>query len=322
MIRLPFQPALAISLALWLAASPGRAQTPAPPAEPALPPTLANVSYGSDPSQVIDFYRAPASSPTPLVIFIHGGGWVSGTKSIIPHLQTLLDAGISVASVEYRFLQKAMAAGVHPPVRWPLGDAARAVQFIRTKAGEWNFDKKRIAASGGSAGACSSLWLAFHDDLAVPGSPDPVSRESTRLFTAAVTGAQTSLDPAQLQRWTPNSRYGGHAFGLFDPADLKTRDTRFAEFLARRDALLPEIRQYSPIEHVTADDPAVYLQYSAAPAMGQEQADPTHTANYGVGLQEVCRRAGTVCLLQYPGAQGVEDADVAAYLIRTLKSGR
>ena len=90
----------------------------------------------------------------------------------------------------YRFVQEADAAGVKPPVEWPLHDAARALQFVRSKAGEWNIDKQRIGASGASAGACSSLWLAFHPDMADPNSSDPVTRESTRLWCAAVTVAQ------------------------------------------------------------------------------------------------------------------------------------
>ena len=44
------------------------------------------------------------------------------------------------------------------------------LERVRTKAAEWNIDRKRIAAAGGSAGACSSLWLAYHDDLADPDS--------------------------------------------------------------------------------------------------------------------------------------------------------
>ena len=55
----------------------------------------------------------------------------------------------------------------------PLEDAARALQFVRSKAAQWNLDKQRIGASGGSAGACSALWLAFHDDMADPNSQDP-----------------------------------------------------------------------------------------------------------------------------------------------------
>ena len=66
-------------------------------------------------------------------------------------------------------------------------------------------------STGGSAGAGISLWLAFHDDLADPQSPDPIARESTRLTCAGVMGPQTTLDPQQMKEWTPNSRYGGHA---------------------------------------------------------------------------------------------------------------
>ena len=77
----------------------------------------------------------------------------------------------------------------------------------------------RIGATGGSAGGCSSLYLALHDDLADAKSADPVARQSTRLLCAAVIGAQTTLDPRQAKEWTPNSRYGGHAFGRDRRAD-------------------------------------------------------------------------------------------------------
>ena len=130
-----------------------------------------------------------------------------------------------------------------------MHDAARALQFIRSKAKEWNIDKTRIGAAGGSAGACSSLWLAFHDDLANPKSKDPVLRESSRLQCAAVIGAQTTLDPKQMKEWTPNSKYGGHAFGLHP----------FDKFLESRKKILPWIKEYSPYANVTKGDPPVFL---------------------------------------------------------------
>ncbi|MFN7706404.1 MAG: family 16 glycoside hydrolase, partial [bacterium] len=166
-------------------------------------PTYYDVAYGPHPKQVMHFWKAESSQPTPLLYFIHGGGWMNGGRmsGLSNMLSTLLDAGISVASVEYRFIPEATADGVIPPVKGPLYDAARGLQFIRSKAAEWNIDKNRIAASGGSAGACSSLWLAFHADLADPKSKDPIARESTRLFCAAVNGAQTSLDPKQMKEW-------------------------------------------------------------------------------------------------------------------------
>ena len=132
-------------------------------------------------------------------------------------------------------------------------------------------------------------------------------------------GAQTSLDPKQLREWTPNSRYGGHAFGFMpDPKDPKTRDTQFAAFLAARESVLPWIKEYSPYEHVTADDPPIYLIYSAPPALGQEQKDPTHTANYGVKLQERLRSVGVECELVYPGAPDVKHPQAEDYLIDQL----
>jgi hypothetical protein len=297
------------------------AKTTQPSAKTARKPTLANVAYGTHERQVMDFYKAESQEPTPLLFFIHGGGWVAGDKANPGSgaLEAYLSAGISVVSINYRYSWQAQLAGVMPPVQWPLEDAARALQFVRSKAGEWNIEKQRIGASGGSAGACSSLYLAFHEDMADPKSSDPISRESTRLWCAAVSGAQTSLDPVQLIEWTPNSRYGGHAFGFMDPTNLKSRDTRFAEFLEKRDSVLKWIKKYSPYEHVSQDDPPVYLHYSGTPAIGQAQKDPTHTANYGVKLQEHCRSIGTKCELVHAGAPDVKHASISDFLIATLK---
>ena len=217
-------------------------------------PTLTEVRYGDHERQVLDFWKAESETPTPLVFVIHGGGWQGGEKeraNRFVDINQLLSAGISVAAINYRLIRHANEDQIKPPVMAPLHDAARALQFVRSNAGPWNLDKTRIGATGGSAGACSSLWLAFHDDLADSTSDDPVSRESTRLSCAAVIGAQTTLDPQQMKAWTPNSRYGGHAFGL----------PNFAAFLAERDRILPWIAEYSPYALVTADDPPVYLSY-------------------------------------------------------------
>jgi acetyl esterase/lipase len=87
----------------------------AKPAAPAIKPTLANVPYGSDPSQVVDFYKSSSKTPAPLMLFIHGGGWNGGSKDRVIGLKECLDAGLAVVSVEYRFVPKAHAAGIKPP---------------------------------------------------------------------------------------------------------------------------------------------------------------------------------------------------------------
>ena len=296
---------------------------PAPAYAPTVPkPTLTEVRYGTHERHILDFWKADSTAPTPLAFIIHGGGWQGGEKERVDRfvdVPALLKAGISVVAINYRFVKMAEAEGIQPPVKAPLHDAARALQFVRSKAAEWNLDKTRIAASGGSAGACSSLYLAFHDDMADPASSDPIARESTRLTCAAVSGAQTSLDPKQLIEWTPNSKYGGHAFGFMDPNDRKTRDTRFAEFLEKRDSVLPYIKKYSPYVHVSKDDPPVYLLYTDTPAIGQPQRDPTHTSNYGVKLQEHCQALGTSCELVYPNAPNVTHPTMADFIIANLK---
>ncbi|MEA3213730.1 MAG: hypothetical protein QOE70_6787 [Chthoniobacter sp.] len=316
-----FLPALAVTACLAVqafAADPPA--TPTKPAAPAPPPgpkaTLFNVPYGKHPKQVLDFYKAESDKPTPLVFFIHGGGWTSGTKARVG-AANFLKAGISVVSIEYRFIPEATADKEVPPVKGPLNDAAMALQFVRSKAVEWNIDKTRIGASGGSAGACSSLWLAFHPEMADPKSADLIARESTRLTCAAVDGAQTTLDPQQMKEWTPNSKYGGHAFGF--KGDPAKKLTQFDDFLANREKILPWIAEYSPYALVTADDPPIYLRYGAPPALGQDQKDPTHTSNFGVKLQEHCKEKGVECELAYPGAPDVKHPSIESYLIDRLK---
>jgi acetyl esterase/lipase len=289
--------------------TPLHAQTPARPT-----PTAANLPYGKHERQVLDFWQAKSDKPTPLVLYIHGGGWRGGDKGSFgtAAIQQFLDAGISVAAINYRYVQQAAETKVEPPVKAPLEDAARALQLIRSKAKDWNLDKKRVGATGGSAGGCSSLWLAFHDDLADPKSDDPIARESTRLYCAAVNGAQTSLDPKELREWMPNYGYGAHAFGL----------TNFQALFDAREKVLPWIKEYSPIEHVTKDDPPIFMEYPSQkvpPVVGEEQRDPTHSAVLGLKLAEKLKEKGVEVILAYPDKPDPKYKNANAYLLDRLK---
>src|SRR5262245_48274881 len=71
-------------------------------------PTAADFAYGHDsPRQVFDFWQAKSDKPTPLVLCIHGGGWRGGDKSGYGEkaIRPYLDAGISVAAINYRYIQ-------------------------------------------------------------------------------------------------------------------------------------------------------------------------------------------------------------------------
>jgi hypothetical protein len=313
--------------ALFAQASATAKDTPSakakPKAKPARPmPTIADFAYGHDsPRQVFDFWQAKSDKPTPVVLLIHGGGWKGGDKSGYgeSEIQPLLDAGISVAALNYRFIDQAMEQHVEPPVKASLHDAARALQTIRSKAKEWNIDPTRIGSTGTSAGACTSLWLALHDDLAKPDSSDPVERESTRLTCIAVGSAQTSLDPIQVRKWISNAVYGGHAFG-FAGGDRKRPD-EFELLIENREKVLPWIKEYSPIELVSKNDPPIYMEYprqKQAPKMGQEEPDPTHSAMYGVGLAEKLKETGVEVVLNYPGHEDKNYKSIPEFLIKKL----
>jgi acetyl esterase/lipase len=272
------------------------------------PKKLLNVAYGMHERQVLDFYQVKSEKPTPVVFYIHGGGWQGGDKKMNP--KRFLDKGVSVAAINYRYVKQGVEEKVEPPVKAPLEDAARALQFVRSKAGEWNIDKKRIGATGGSAGGCSSLWLAFHTDMADPSSKDPIARESTRLYCAAVDGAQTSLDPRELREWMPNYDYGSHAFGL----------PSFQSLIDNREKVLKWIKEYSPIEHVTSDDPPIALFYGGEKdvKVGDSPKDPTHSAILGIKLEEKLKAAGVDVILVYPGRPNGTYKSSADYLIDRL----
>jgi acetyl esterase/lipase len=268
---------------------------------------MSDVPYGKHSRQVLDFYPAKSGKPTPVVFYIHGGGWQGGDKKTNPKAYNA--QGISVVAINYRYVKNAVAEQITPPVKAPLEDAARALQFVRSKAEEWNLDKTRIGATGGSAGGCSSLWLALHDDMADPDSDDPISRESTRLYCAAVNGAQVSLDPKELRQWMPNYRYGAHAFGL---ANLDS-------VMENREKVLPWIQEYSPIEHVSKDDPPIAMFYRGeVPVVGSSPKDPTHSGVMGIKLAERLKEAGVDVVLVHPGQQNEKYKSATAYLIDRL----
>jgi acetyl esterase/lipase len=279
---------------------------------PPIPPTHGNVSYGKHERNVLDFWQAKSDKPTPVVICIHGGGWTGGDKSsYFSRVKTFLDAGISMATINYRLMKQANEEKVVPPVKAPLEDAARAVQFVRSKASEWNIDKKRIGATGGSAGGASTLWLAFHDDMADPKSSDPVARESTRLYCAAVDVAQTSLDPKELLQWMPNYSYGAHAFGL----------KNIKEMVEQREKILPWIKEYSAIELVTKDAPPIGLYYGGVKGAkrGESHPDPTHSPMLGLLLTEKLKQVGVDHVMVYVDQPNPRLPNANAFLIEYLK---
>lgn len=255
-----------------------------------LQPTHANISYGPHERNLLDFYRAKGDGPRPLLVYIHGGGWTGGDKKQdLKVFQPFLDKGISYAAINYRLTPD-------NPLPAPVHDAARAIQFIRTKAAEWSIDTKHIALTGGSAGACTSMWLLLHEDLADPKATDPVLRESTRVCAAAVSAGQVSIDPKVCEEWLgPNvlkHRMINMAIGE------KTIEGALANYEKHR----PLYVEFSPYNHVDGNDPPLLMTYGTDMTLPSKDAGHgIHHPVYGVKLKEKSDKLGHECHLLIPG---------------------
>ena len=273
-----------------------------------MPPTHANVKYGKDERNIFDIWLAKSDNPTPLAIYIHGGGFRAGSKEKLSKdaLKQLLKAGISVASINYRYLT------IDTPLPTSHHDARRALQFIRSKAKEWNIDKSRVAAFGGSAGAQICMWLAYSDDMAKAKSKNPIERESTRLTCVATTGGQTTT---QTDFWKemiadimgPKIEAEGFVRplgGLVDPEKVRMA-TWGASSLEEMNQILS---RHSALSLISEDDPPIFMTYGMDPS-AKPPSDRNrlrgwiiHHVNLGIALKEKADALKLEAHLKYPGA--------------------
>ena len=133
---------------------------------------------------------------------------------------------------------------------------------MKAHAAEWNLDISRIGLAGGSAGACTALYLALKDG------------NMHGIHAVAPIIAQTSMDPQEMKAWIPNSKYGAHAFGY----------RNFADWLAHRADCLADIERISPAALARKTDPArapqIFLQYGAPLKPGEIARIPrTHRSS-------------------------------------------
>jgi acetyl esterase/lipase len=284
-----------------------------------------DVAYGSTHREIrkLDAYLVKAARPTPVVIEIHGGGWRRGSKSEFVYpgdlIGDILAAGISVVSIDYRLTpQHTMPA--------QMEDAARAVQFVRSKAQEWNLDPERIAALGGSAGAHLAAWVALHDDLAKPDCADPIARFSSRLACfAALSGPMdlTRVRPTELARQPLRGQDFAQAFTAAFGCT--------AEQFEQDPAVRQRVRDASPLFLVTPDDPPAFIMGAWRENLAALRDPPVppvvndpHSVWHGVLLAEALRKAGVpaeICVGPDVGKNpGTDNAAIVAFLRRQLLS--
>ena len=303
-------------------------QTPRPEADKPTglkPPTHADVKNGEHERNVFDVWLADGDTPTPLAIYIHGGGFRAGSKEKLSQnvLNELLQAGISVATINYRYLS------IDTPLPTSHHDARRALQTMRSRAEEWNIDKERVAAFGGSAGAQICMWLAYSDEMANPDSEDPIERESTRLTCVATSGGQTTND---VDFW--QDMFATLLGPDVDPKSFarplgKITDPEQARIATWGAKTLDESRKiasrHSALSLVSTDDPPIFMTYGMKPT-ADPPADKTkirgwliHHVNLGIALKEKTDALDVEAHLKYPGAETKYSSQVEFFVDKLLK---
>jgi acetyl esterase/lipase len=273
--------------------------------EIAPPPTHENLKYGDWDRNLLDLWIPKSKPPTPLVVYIHGGGFVGGSKEkarAMKNVQQALDRGVAFASIQYRFRYPDSGDQSDPQrtgIQNILRDSARAIQYLRHHAERYNLDPSRIACYGGSAGAGTSIWLAFHDELADPDSQDPVLRQSTRISAAGMLNGQFSYD---LEQWDEEFADWG---GSLLKTHSKNGKLEFHKFFGLSEgeykglggkAVRADVDMRSML---SADDPPVFVQTSTADQPAKTRGIYNHHPLHAQLIEQRCKDCGVpvLCLL-------------------------
>ena len=272
---------------------------------PTSAPDYEDVRYGKYERNVFDLWMADSTAPTPLIVFIHGGGFTGGNKNKVRGtgmVGKVLSRGISFASIQYRFRHVQPDGPTDPQragIQDILRDSARAIQFMRVHAGEYNVDPDRLACYGGSAGAGTSLWLAFHDDLAVPGDPDVVLRQSSRVSVAGMLNGQFSYD---LSKWdSAFSDIGGQLVKTHGRGGRLPLHEFFGltseEYSSQRGAAIRADVDMRGL--ISRDDPPVFLLCSTPARPPTTRGVYNHHPRHAELIEKRCRELGVeaLCLL-------------------------
>jgi hypothetical protein len=254
---------------------------------PGIEPTDRDVKYGAHEKELMNFWQVESQESIGVLLDIHGGGWMGGKKKEAARPWEM-KAGYHHASISYPLVND---GAVQPAM---LNAALRAVQFLRYKAKEWNIDPERIVLTGGSAGGCSSLLVALHDDVANPESEDPVERFSSRVAGAVVAGAQTTMNPFVIKERIGEKTFENpmpyKPFGAETPQAIMDNWEEYKELVLK----------CSPLTHLSADDPPLHLFYNVNREFPTTKgSNGIHSPIFGEIMLEACQEIGVECHLQY-----------------------
>jgi acetyl esterase/lipase len=241
---------------------------------------IAYVADG-DPSQRLDLYvpEHPGSDkPLPLLVWVHGGGWLAGTKNDNPGARFAVSGEYASASIEYRFSNKAIFPA-------QIQDCQAAIRFLRANARKYNLDAGHIGVWGGSAGGHLVALLG------TAGGADAFAKigegrdQSDRV--QAVIDIFGPADFSAVKRQVAEDKTVKNIFNFEDMS------SPYAKLFGAKPGDLPELeKSASPVTFVSKDDPPFLIVHGTADtlvpyAQSTELADALKGAGVDVVLQPV-----------------------------------
>ncbi len=204
------------------------------------PRVIRDVEYAraGDRALKLDLHLPPGKLRSPLIVWVHGGAWRSGSKKDMP-LGKLVAEGYAIASVDYRLSTEAkFPAQAH--------DIKAAIRFLRARGDDWKLSPKNIVIAGDSAGAhLAALVGVSNGDAELEGNVGNDLKQSSDVQGIVSFYGAANLTTI-LQQSTP------HGLSVRVPAlelllgDQPTNATALA-------------RLASPVFHVDAHDPPLLL---------------------------------------------------------------
>ncbi|MDZ4852373.1 MAG: alpha/beta hydrolase [Pirellulaceae bacterium] len=228
----------------------------------AIEPTHRDVIYAElgERTLRLDIYdpKQEATAANPVVIWVHGGAWRSGSKENVP-VTRWLDHGFAIASVEYR---------LSPEARFPalVHDIKAAIRFLRSRSKDYQFDSQRFVIAGASAGGHLAGLVGASDGVdELDGTVGTETQTNT-----TVQAIVSFYGASNLQSILSQSTEHG----------LSVRIPALQLLLGGQPYECPDLaRLASPLAHVDAKDPPLWLIHGDAdPQMPIEQSKELATA--------------------------------------------
>jgi len=244
------------------------AQPPQP--NPSDQPTLRDLEYipGGHERNKLDLYlpkdantAAPGSGARPLIVWVHGGAWLGGSKDR-PEARRLVAEGYAVASINYRLSQ-------HATFPAQIQDCKAAIRWLRANAGKYGYDPNRIGVWGPSAGGHLVALLGTAGDVNefdVGPNPGVSSRvQAVCDFFGPTDFLRMSSFPSSMNHDAPDAPEAR----LIGGAVQESKD---------------KVRRANPITYVTKDDPPFLIVHG--------DKDPIVPHNQSQLLYDALKTAG------------------------------